>query len=702
MNPNDPFGTAIRHAQAGQPVEAERICRSILEREPDHIDSLHLLGILANQAGRHDVAIELMGKAITLNDRIPECHYNIGLAYWGLGRAQDAARHYQRALALRPNYAEACNNLGNVFLSQGKLDEALALYQRAVALRPTLLESHVNTGKALLAKGQAEGAASAVMRALAIRETPEIKALFVQSVKGLQSFLAVGDAYHTFVRAISEPWGRPCDLAAVCAGILKSNLALRDCIRRATHAWPRRLRAAELWGPSGLAAAADHGLLRSLMEVTPVCDVELERFLTAARCAMLEFTAAPALSAANDGVLAFHCALARQCFINEYVFACTDEDADRAGQLRDSLVAALTSGAAISPLWSVAVAAYFPLHSIPGCELLMERSWPEEVSAVLVQQIKEPQEERALRASIPVLTGIDDDVSILVRRQYEENPYPRWMKTAPAGNPATLDVALRARFPLVSIRDVPQTQDVLIAGCGTGEHAIGAAQQFPQARVLAVDLSVASLSYAQRKARAAGLRNVEFAQADILQLGSIGRTFDLVESVGVLHHLKDPWLGWRVLLTLLRPHGVMRIGLYSRLARADINRTRAYIAEKGYGRSAEDIRRCRQDLLSFPDNSPLKRATQSLDFFDTSSCRDLLFHVHEHQLTLPEIKAFLVGNDLQFLGFDVDPGVLQQYRLRCPDDETMTDLDRWHAFEIENPGTFLGMYQFFVQKSGAY
>ena len=88
--------------------------------------------------------------------------------------------------------------------------------------------------------------------------------------------------------------------------------------------------------------------------------------------------------------------------------------------------------------------------------------------------------------------------------------------------------------------------------------------------MLAVDLSLASLCYAKRQALALGLTNIAFGEADILKLGGIGRTFDIVDASGVLHHMADPWAGWRV-LPLLRPGGFMRVGLYSRLGRRDVD-----------------------------------------------------------------------------------------------------------------------------------
>ena len=116
--------------------------------------------------------------------------------------------------------------------------------------------------------------------------------------------------------------------------------------------------------------------------------------------------------------------------------------------------------------------------------------------------------------------------------------------------------------------------------------------------MLAIDLSLTSLAYALRKTRELGIGNIEYAQADILKLDTVGRSFDLIESSGVLHHMADPFAGWRTLLSVLRPGGVMAVALYSEIARADIVKARAFIAERRYGSSADDIRRCRQEIVA--------------------------------------------------------------------------------------------------------
>jgi len=400
--------------------------------------------------------------------------------------------------------------------------------------------------------------------------------------------------------------------------------------------------------------------------------------------------------------LCFYSALARQCFINEYVFCYTGDEIRKAHDLRDALAAALQADAPVPALWPVAVAAYFPLCALPLAARLLERQWPEEVAAILEQQVQEPAEKQQLRATLPRLTGIEDEVSLLVQNQYEENPYPRWIKPDPAVKAKNIAAWLLQKFPLASFKRNLKSGsiDVLVAGCGTGQHSIGTAQRIQGAQVLAIDLSLSSLSYAKRKTQELCLTSVEYAQADLLKLGSLGRSFDVIESVGVLHHLADPWAGWQVLLSLLRPGGFMELGFYSAAARRNIVRIWEFIAERGYGSSADEIRRFRQDLMESGNSADFGAALNSADFFSTSTCRDLLFHVQEHRMTLTGIDEFLRKNNLAFLGFEIDAAVLHAYNRRFPDDRAATNLAQWQIFESENPDTFSSMYHFWVQKVG--
>ena len=348
-----------------------------------------------------------------------------------------------------------------------------------------------------------------------------------------------------------------------------------------------------------------------------------------------------------------------------------------------------------------ALACYVPLYSLPSADLLLERPWPAAVSELLTQQVREPSAARRYRSSLPRLTAIEDAVSLAVRRQYEDNPYPSWTKLAPADEWPSVGAYVRTLFPSAQFAATGQPDsDILVAGCGTGQQSLETARRFPHARVLAIDLSLASLGYAGVKTEAAQAKNIDYAQADLLQLGTIDRTFDMIEATGVLHHIDDPLEGWRVLLSLLRPQGFMRVGLYSRLARAEVRAARDWIARRGYHATPDDIRRCRQEMIACGSDAPFAGVTHSPDFASTSGCRDLLFHVHERQLGLDEIGAFLAGQKLDFLGFELESQTLEKYRARFPEDTAMTNLGNWHLFETENPDTFGAMYQFWIHRRG--
>ncbi len=709
------FERGLAHHRAGRLAQAESVYRQILEAAPGHPDALHLLGVIAHQAGRDVAALELVDGALQVNPAHPGYRQQRGRVLGALGRLDEAAASFRAALASSPDYAEAQAGLGNVLKLQGRLAESIDCYRRALALRPDFAEAHANLGNALYVLGHADAALASYARALQWVDTPDIRSAFAQCLRGATfdgaeaSLAGAPDIHILALRALDEAWARPADLAAACIRLILRDPAIAECVARASRAWPDRLPGPALFGTAGFAAVAGDGLLRTLLESAQACDLAMERFLTMARHALLDEVGGGAAevdgAGANSDALAFRCALARQCHLNDYVFATTAAEAERATRLRDELVTAIGQGGEVSAAMLALVGSYFPLATLPGIETLFARSWPGPVAALLAQQVAEPLEERRLRETLPRLTAIDDAISQRVRQQYEEHPYPRWIKSPPADPEPGIGAHLRRLFPLAAMPPIDDSRDldILVAGCGTGQESIETARQFPRARVLAVDLSLASLAYAERKARELGLRNLEHAQADILGLGAIGRSFDVVAATGVLHHLADPLTGWRTLRSLLRPGGFMRIGLYSDKAREVIVAARRFIAAQGYAPTPDGIRRCRQVLMAAGGGQGGEGGFAELallrDFYGTCECRDLLFHAQEQCYTLSQLRGMLASLDLRFLGFLLAPGVARGYAERHPDDPAMTDLRAWNDFEAEFPHAFAGMYVFWVQSA---
>jgi tetratricopeptide (TPR) repeat protein len=160
---------ALEHHQAGRLQAAEQIYRRILDVEPGHAEAIHLLGVLAHQVGRNDVAIEYIDRAIRLNGEQPAFHYNLGEAHLALHRTAEAVACYRRALELKPDFAEAHNDLGSALQDQGQLAEAIACHRRAVELRPHFAEAHYNLGNALRGQGRVAEAIVCYQRALELK-----------------------------------------------------------------------------------------------------------------------------------------------------------------------------------------------------------------------------------------------------------------------------------------------------------------------------------------------------------------------------------------------------------------------------------------------------------------------------------------------------------------------------------------------------
>jgi tetratricopeptide (TPR) repeat protein len=160
---------ALDSHRRGRLVEAQAICHDILTIDPNHADSLHLLGVMASQSGAQPLAIELIGKAIAINDRFAPYHSNLGNALRASGRLEEAVAAYRRAIKLKPDYGAAHNNLGTVLAELGRLKDAASAYRQAITLSPDYAPAQVNLGNVLRDLGALDDALAAYRRAVAIK-----------------------------------------------------------------------------------------------------------------------------------------------------------------------------------------------------------------------------------------------------------------------------------------------------------------------------------------------------------------------------------------------------------------------------------------------------------------------------------------------------------------------------------------------------
>jgi ubiquinone/menaquinone biosynthesis C-methylase UbiE/tetratricopeptide (TPR) repeat protein len=630
------------------------------------------------------------------------------------GRLQESEIIFRKILQLDSKNFDAWQGLSRIAQSVGRIDDAIGCLTRAYAIRPTAgLETKINK----LAKKYSPKERAKLYQQIALFQVDVGNSLAaLQSIrKSINLDSTNKTSFFLFSRLLMdvrftssvEPSLRADLLSALLSnGADKQHMvhavisALKN--ERSFNALWQRLRhdmESEDIDDDIECSALNDQLLVGLLCGALITDWQMEIFLTAFRKWLLKKTVGHINDARSGaGCDEFLCALATQCLGNEYIYNVTEVESHWLELLVDAVENQATEHVAGSSL--AIIGSYMPLRQLRNADDLAGQHWPEPWDSLIELQIREPIAEDSIKESLGTITDVQNEISKTVRKQYEENPFPRWVDLPMVAQGDSLDTYIRRLFPAAVIAAMGQRSnpEILVAGCGTGLIPCLFARQFPKSRIQAVDLSRSSLAYGKRKADKLGLNNIEFLQGDILALGSLARKFDFINCYGVLHHTESIIESWRVLCGLLKPHGFMQIGLYSEIARQSVSEVRSYIAEKGYSSTLGGMRMCRLDLAA-SDNPKLAPIVKSWSFYSASNFRDLAFHVYEKCITLRTLKEMLDELNLEFIGFELDyPDSKSLYHLEYPDDPTMKSLDNWGEFEKRHPNTFENCYKFWVQQ----
>ena len=661
---------------------------------------------LAEHLARHfEQAERLYREALALAPGRPSLVFNLGRLMLDREKDAEAEELFKQVLEAAPDDHEARYNLGVSLARQGRFEEALASYDRAIALKPDFAAAYSGRGAVLGKLERHDSALASHARSLELEpEHAEFQVSFCRSATVPPLDVRNLRAASVEPAVLACLAGRNVDyqaLGRVAWAILRGKLELLGLDPEA-HGFDF-LRMHQLQ-PRALHDFCNDPLLLASLAKISVGDSVTERFFAGIRGGLLRLAAsddaAPDLRAAFEPLVF---ALAQQCFLNEYVWDATDAEHALVNAIRARVGRAIEAGAPSNADLGI-LACYEPLAGMPGIgewsRTKLDRSRTG-LGGLIRTHLDEPAIEAGIAAGLRQIGEIRDRTSLAVRAQYEENPYPRWLSVVREEAVRYTTRILREIAPFSPpIEPVAESPRILIAGCGTGRHALMYAAGYLGARVTAIDLSSASLAYARRKADELGTGNIEFLRADILDLGQLERKFDVISSVGVLHHMADPAEGLRRLTDLLAPGGYMMLGLYSEAARRDIVELRSIIAREGFNPTIEGIRACRRFIRSYPGDRFRSLVEEAADFYSTSMVRDLLFHVMEHRFTIPQIADLLAKNSLRFLGFTFqDPSAKQRYRAAYPADPDMLDLANWAALEAALPWLFRGMYQFWTAKA---
>ncbi len=634
--------------------ELLRLSNQLLNEFPNSILLRNIQGVVHTEHKNYKLAKDLFIKVVKLNPKYIDGYYNLANIYSKLDEEKEAIENYNKVIDIDKNYFKAHNNLGNIYRRKGLNKKAIELYISTLEINSNYKVAYYNLAGAL-----------------------QFYNINVEN-KNINKYLL----YLLKEKIIVRP-------NSIATNVLNS-LFLNTNLKENLSLIKNKITNKDF--NNILEALQRNTLLMQFMKVCPIPDYYIENNFVNLRKEILNKTYKTDIDKTH---MNFLISLSMQCFLNEYIYGKSKDEIEKINKINERIKNNLKENKKISYLDILCLSCYEPLTNFSWSNKI---KFSDKLKEIFELHLNHNKIENQISKSIKSISKVKDQVSIKVKKQYEENPYPRWENLGLSIEPRNIKDIINDKDLNLDLKKITNSEnpEILIAGCGTGQHAITTASKYKNSKILALDLSFKSLSYAKRKANELKINNIDFVQGDILDLESIDRKFDIIESVGVLHHMDNPFKGWKILTTCLNNDSLMLIGLYSEKARQYITKIRNKINKLKLQTNYKNIIKFRKDLIE-NNNDQWNYIKTSPDFYTVSGVRDLLFHVQEHQFTINKIKKYLDKLGLIFLGFE-DQLVKENFKINYNDKDDLFNLDKWEEYEKSNPRIFAGMYQFWCKK----
>ena len=261
----------------------------------------------------------------------------------------------------------------------------------------------------------------------------------------------------------------------------------------------------------------------------------------------------------------------------------------------------------------------------------------------------------------------------------------------------------------------PPRQDIRIldAGCGTGSGTDYLINLNPQAEVIAIDISEKALEVAKERCQRSGViekhtKNIEFHHLPIEEVATLPGEFDLINSVGALHHMPNPVEGIQALAAKLAPGGLFHIFVYAELGRWEITlmqRAIALLQGDKRGDYQDGVKVGRDIFANLPQNNRLlKRENERWAWENKrdASFADMYVHPQEIDYNVDTLFELIDASGLEFVCFSNGQNYWDLARLigNSPDlmarAENLTERQRYRLIESLDPE--ISHYEFFLTR----
>ena len=676
-------------------VKAEKFSNKLISIDANNFNAMNARVSILFAQGKIKECIRLvesLPQSLVSDNRV--ILRKLAECYMGEAENDKAILTFKKCIATNINVAECFHNIGIIEDRQDNIDGAIQAYRSSLAVAPDSLNTYYNLAFVFDKKGDRSQAIKAIKKCFEIQDSPKVRQAFVAIV----SSTVVGDIDSSIesiiMDIVSDDVTNAQSLSRLVASLLKHKFPVINRLFHLANEDNYNDFIGQL--KQDVTELKDISMLQLYFVNLPITEYGFECFAKMLRRALLLLCHAGEMDSCDVNDLCS--SLAIRCYIDGYVFTATEEEKRVINELVDHK---LNDTSFPDELDVALLAMYISLYKLyreNGLNI-NAADYNGLYRKLLRLQLDDNISEENLYNSIEHPYEINNEISLTVKRQYEGNPYPVWQILSAREAEDISDILESVVSYSNSIKPTFDSPDILIAGCGTGSHAIQTAMRIRHQSMTAIDLSRRSLAFAKRKSIDYGYEYIDFKEMDILNVSMLNKKFDIIESVGVLHHMQEPLAGLKCLVDVLKPGGLMNIGLYSKIARRYILKAKEiYDAPDKYV-SDDDIREARVTLMNSDDKDLVRNVSLQKDFYSLHDCRDLIFHENENNYDVDELSDLLAEAGLEFIGFDSNDAVaLSRFRKMFPEKNSQSSLKKWGIFEEKYPDTFASMYVFWCRR----